>query len=121
MGTIFIGALASSDSVSKEESLGVPLEPSKLESPSMCLTFLGIEVDTTHLQLRLPREKLKKLEAFLETVLGQSHNQEGSPKLISGLIAACNQRGENPEGPLQGSLHCYQNTMVTMPRTILSD
>ena len=27
-------------------SLGVPLEVSKLEGPTTCLTFLGIEVDT---------------------------------------------------------------------------
>ena len=37
--------------------LGVPLELSKLEGPVMCLTFLGIEVDTTRtLQTRLPSD-----------------------------------------------------------------
>lgn len=44
--------------VSTFASLGVPLEPSKLEGPSTCLTFLGIEVDTQALQLRLPEQKL---------------------------------------------------------------
>ena len=34
--------------------LGVPLEVSKLEGPSSCLTFLGIEVDTEALMFRLP-------------------------------------------------------------------
>ena len=35
------------------ESLGVYLEYSKLKGPSSCLKFLGIEVDTESLQLRL--------------------------------------------------------------------
>ena len=34
-------------------ALGVPLEPTKLEGPSTCLKFLGIEFDTVALQLRL--------------------------------------------------------------------
>ena len=36
------------------DSLGVPLELSKLEGPSTCLAFLGIEVDSGSLQIRLP-------------------------------------------------------------------
>ena len=47
------------------ERLGVPLEPSKLEGPSTCLSFLGIEVDTENLQLRLPTDKLDKLKSEL--------------------------------------------------------
>ena len=47
------------------ERLGVPLEPSKLEGPSTCLSFLGIEVDTENLQLRLPSDKLDKLKSEL--------------------------------------------------------
>ena len=47
------------------ESLGVPLEYSKLEGPSSCLTFLGIEVDTESLQLRLPSDKLSRLKSEL--------------------------------------------------------
>ena len=45
--------------------LGVPLEHSKLEGPSQCLTFLGIEVDTTAFQLRLPRDKMVRLREIL--------------------------------------------------------
>ena len=51
--------------VSLFEELGVPLELSKLEVPSQCLTFLGIEVDTVALQLRLPEEKLIILKELL--------------------------------------------------------
>ena len=45
--------------------LQVPLEPSKLEGPATCLSFLGIQVDTSLLQLRLPDEKLTKLKTEL--------------------------------------------------------
>ena len=45
--------------ISTFTELGVPLEPSKLEGPSQCLSFLGIEVDSVARQLRLPQEKMK--------------------------------------------------------------
>ena len=41
--------------ISTWETLGVPLEPSKLEGPTTCLTFLGIDVA---LQVRIPEDKL---------------------------------------------------------------
>ena len=44
--------------VSVFESLGVSMELSKLEGPSTCLVYLGIEVDTKALLLRLPEGKL---------------------------------------------------------------
>lgn len=37
------------------QSLGVPIEEYKLEGPTTCLTFLGIEGNTIILQLRLPQ------------------------------------------------------------------
>ena len=43
------------------EKLKVPIEQSKLEGPSTCLSFLGIEIDTKSLQLRLPSSKLSNL------------------------------------------------------------
>ena len=45
--------------------LKVPLETSKLKGPATCQSFLGIEVDTSLRQLRLPVEKLMKLKAEL--------------------------------------------------------
>ena len=44
----------------------MPLEVSKLEGPVKCLTFLGIEVDTAALQLRLPKDKLDDLKRQLK-------------------------------------------------------
>ena len=47
------------------EELKVPIEQSKLEGPSTCLSFLGIEIDTTYLQLHLPSSKLSNLKETL--------------------------------------------------------
>lgn len=55
--------------ISSFQHLGVPLEPSKLEGPSTCLTFLGIEVDTEALMLRLPKQKLLRLKQELSHCL----------------------------------------------------
>ena len=45
--------------------LGVPIADHKRDGPTTCLTFLGIEVDTTAGQLRLPQEKLLRLQSLL--------------------------------------------------------
>jgi len=49
--------------------LGVPLEMPKLEGPATYLTFLGIEVDTISMQLRLPANKLSNLKLTLSHCL----------------------------------------------------
>jgi len=41
--------------------LGVPVADEKTEGPATTLTFLGIEIDSCHRQLRLPQEKLRDL------------------------------------------------------------
>lgn len=42
--------------------LGVPIEPDKCEGPATTLTILGIEIDTSLMQLQLPEEKLGRLK-----------------------------------------------------------
>ena len=46
--------------------LGVPIASHKTEGPATCLVFLGIEVDTVANELRLPGDKLRRLQALLE-------------------------------------------------------
>ena len=53
------------------ELLGIPSEPSKLEGPATCLTFLGIEIDTVALEMRLPADKLGRLKSILAATLGK--------------------------------------------------
>ena len=45
--------------------LGVPLAPDKQDGPTTVIVFLGIIIDTTCQELRLPEDKLRRL---LETV-----------------------------------------------------
>ena len=47
------------------EELGFPVAPEKTEGPATTLTFLGIEIDTEKLQLRLPQVKLSQLAATI--------------------------------------------------------
>ena len=49
--------------------LGVPLAPDKLEGPSTSLTFLGIILDTEHMEIRLPRDKLARIQQLLTSWL----------------------------------------------------
>ena len=45
--------------------LGIPLAEDKIEGPSSCLVFLGIEIDTVAGEVRLPVGKLKSLASDL--------------------------------------------------------
>ena len=40
------------------QMLGVPVAPDKVDLPANELTFLGIEIDASSLELRLPEPKL---------------------------------------------------------------
>ena len=46
--------------------LGVPIADHKRVGPTTCLVYLGIEVDTVALQLRLPEDKLLRLKTQLK-------------------------------------------------------
>ena len=52
-------------------ALGVPIAPDKLMGPCTCLTYLGIEIDTANMTIRLPSDKLKKLTEMLKDWVGK--------------------------------------------------
>ena len=60
------GAFALSTALELLQHLGIPVASHKIEGPSTTLTFLGISIDTTRFELRLPRDKLQHLQALLE-------------------------------------------------------
>lgn len=68
------------------EQLGIPMEPSKLEGPETCLTFLGIEVDTEALQLRLPADKLSRVKEILQSTLGKKAVTKRDLQSLVGLL-----------------------------------
>lgn len=45
--------------------LGAPIEVDKCEGPATCLPFLGIEIDTVQLELRLPLDKLQRVRELV--------------------------------------------------------
>ena len=49
------------------EQLGLPMEPKKDEGPATAITFLGIELDSVAMEIRLPPEKLDRLRGELTT------------------------------------------------------
>ena len=66
--------------------MGVPLEQSKLEGPPACLKFLGIEVDTMTLQIRLPSEKLHHLKEQLAAAVSKRCMSKRNLQSLTGLL-----------------------------------
>ena len=50
--------------------LCVPVATEKTVSPKTCLTFLGIEVDTDQLEIRLPQDKLLRIKEMISNWMG---------------------------------------------------
>ena len=88
--------------------LGVPLEPSKLEGPVMCLTFLGIEVDTRTLQIRLPSDKLLRLKEELAAAVSKRYLSKRAPQNLTGLLQHAT-KVDRPGRPFLHRLYTLQN------------
>ena len=72
------------------QELGVPVAPGKLEGPATCLTFLGIEIDTSLLEVRLPAEKLHSLQVMVESFAArQACTRRELESLLGSLGHAC--------------------------------
>jgi len=72
------------------ELLGVPLAMEKLEGPTTCLTFLGIEIDTVAMELRLPEKKLQAVQTSVKEWFGRrSCTKRELLSLIGVLSHAC--------------------------------
>ena len=65
--------------------LGVPLALDKVESPSTCLTFLGIVLDTECMEAHLP-EKLVHIRHQLEEWQGKKKATKGQILSLVGLL-----------------------------------
>ena len=67
--------------------LHIPLAAHKQEGPNTCLVFMGILVDTLKGELRLPAEKLQRLEALLRD---WGDRKSSSRKELESLIGHLN-------------------------------
>ena len=94
--------------ISTCRALGVPLEPSKLEGPTTCLQFLGIEFDTVALQLRLPPVKLTRLRAELQSALSKRTMTKHDLQSLTGLLQHAT-KVIQPGRPFLRRLHALQS------------
>ena len=70
--------------------LGIPLAPHKLVGPTTCIVFLGIEIDTITMELRLPQDKLDKLKELLSNWIFLTYcKPEDLESLLGHLNHAC--------------------------------
>ena len=52
------------------QQLGAPLKEEKIEGPTVCITFLGIELDSTSMVARLPDDRKSELQDTLLMIRG---------------------------------------------------
>ena len=68
------------------KELSVPLAMEKLEGPSTTLTFLGVEIDTSKMEIRLPGEKLHCIHQELSTWMGKKKATKRHILALVGLL-----------------------------------
>ena len=72
------------------QELGVPVAAHKCEGPSAILTFLGIELDSMRLEIRLPSGKLDKLRILIASWrTRKSCKRKELESLVGHLCHAC--------------------------------
>ena len=60
---------------------GTPLEESKCEGPSPVLTFLGMELDSIRMEIRLPTDKLQRIYYLNGRDAGRARRESCYPSL----------------------------------------
>lgn len=71
------------------ERFGVPTAPDKVEGPSTTITYLGIEIDTNRMMLRLPAEKLQDLLSDINFFISQ-FRQKVTLRQLQSLLGKLN-------------------------------
>jgi hypothetical protein len=87
---------------------GTPIEEDKVEGPATTLPFLGIELDTTQLEIRLPADKLQRLQ---EETREWRREKGGIKWDLLSLIGTLSMHARQSvrAGPSYTSLLTYQN------------
>ena len=72
------------------QELGVPVAQNKLVGPSTCITFLGIDIDSVQMRLRLREDKLEGVKTLVAEWWGwRSCRKRELESLIGHLSHAC--------------------------------
>ena len=69
--------------------LGFHVSFEKVTPPSTCTTYLGIEIDSVSMELRLPERKLVKLKQLLDVHLGKKKISKFDLESLGGLLSHC--------------------------------
>ena len=69
------------------ERLGLPVAQVKTEGPASTITFLGIVIDSSKQELRLPREKIQRLKAKLFWFRDRRNATKRSLQSLIGLLS----------------------------------
>lgn len=69
--------------------LGFYVSWKKVSPPSQITTYLGIEIDSIAMELRLPEGKLQKMRSLLSQVNGLNHIDRKSLERLTGYLAHC--------------------------------
>lgn len=67
--------------------LGLPVAMGKLEGPVMCLDFLGFELDTHALEVRLPQRKLVEIRTLVDMWKGRKTCTKAELESLTGKLA----------------------------------
>ena len=65
---------------------GTPIEESKSVGPATTITFLGMELDSVSMEIRLPQDKLRSLRMLLED---WKSREEARFALVDWCFTAC--------------------------------
>ena len=73
-------------------NIGVPLNNDKTVQPTTCLIFLGLEIDTVKMQIRIPQNKVRELaNLLLHWVSKDKIVLSDSSQLLGNLIFSAKQ------------------------------
>ena len=67
--------------------LGLPVAIEKLEGPTSCLTFLGFQLDSNRMEVRLPHPKLVELLELLQSWVGRRTCRRRELESLVGKLA----------------------------------
>ena len=69
--------------------LGFHVAFDKIIQPSTCVTYLGIEIDSISMELRLPEGKLSRLMDLLTSTLSRNRISKKELESLGGLLSHC--------------------------------
>lgn len=72
--------------ISLLRKLGLPVNWQKMVDPTQCITYLGVEVDSTRMELRLPADKLSKIRNHLDKACSKRRLSKRQLQSLIGLL-----------------------------------